>query len=157
MPHLYQHPEEHSDESETSGLAKVRGGGRANRCHEANRKRVTLTALRDWILAISQIRLFLLRFVGRQRDQRLAKLARQTARRAQGNVQVCHSRPIRWQFDVLFSEMTFSHSLQSVNREMSVVDLVVSPKKRKTKPDSLLKKRHPRAKRYSRSQPRCPC
>jgi hypothetical protein len=41
----------------------------------------------------------------------IAKLARQTARRAQENVEVRHARLIRWQFGILFSEMTFSSSL----------------------------------------------
>jgi hypothetical protein len=62
--------------------------------------------------------------------QGLSGLARRTARREQENVEVCHSRPIRWQFGILFSEMDFSHSLQSGYREMRVVDLTVAANER---------------------------
>ena len=48
----------------------------------------------------------------------------------QENVELCHSRPTRWQFGILFSEMTFSHSLQSEYQEMPVVDFVVAANER---------------------------
>jgi hypothetical protein len=101
--------------------------------YERNRICVVVTALREWMLAT-----FMNQIVTRCvlsdgsvcRASQGRRDKRQTAFREQRNVEVCHSRPIRWQFGILFSEMTFSDSPQSVNREMRVVDLTVAANER---------------------------